>query len=82
MTQGHAVLNGVQGYFFSLSQTDLLSFVDFINTGSYPGCGIKLEELRVVSIAIAAQGTSQPIRALDAVAFGTGQNDFPGNRVQ
>lgn len=76
---GRVTLNGVQGSFINIPQSQLDSIVRSTNS-SYPGCNFTAKTLYIGKVYLYWDGPlgSSNITTLDAMAIGRGQNNFLG----
>lgn len=76
---GKIVLNGIQGSFINVTQSDLDAILRGANS-FYPGCNFTADDLYIGKVYLYPEGSTGQINvtSLDAIAIGRGQNNFLG----
>lgn len=79
--RGATVFNGVHGVFNNLQQSDIQTFVNILNQA---GCNVTANDLYIEALLLGVNSPAgfQFVRTLDAATLCSGQNNFPGTRIQ
>lgn len=73
---GTTIVNGVQGKYANIFQSDIQGVVNFANT-TRPGCNFTVNDLYLGKIYLNSNVLGQFITRVDAVSIGSGLNNYP-----